>query len=206
MLGFIVHPFRWALSLIGSGTDGCHGPCCRSKRRTISSTGRPLVSGRNFQTNTMASAHRPTKQTMTPTRCWTCRNRTGTRPASPAPSAASTAPTAPAHPTWSGRYVPWLAEPSLAPFGQLHAVGSVRHGRARLAPQGEAGGADVFPAVAGLDGQPPLAGQRLQHRQPVTVGGREGQVHVLQRPLQRELRPEVTAAHLVQLGVGDRRG
>ena len=35
-------------------TDSC---CCFSKTWTISSTGSPLVSGRNFQTNAMASAH-----------------------------------------------------------------------------------------------------------------------------------------------------
>ncbi len=47
---------------------GCIVPRCRSKTRTISSTGRPLVSGRNQNTNAMAAAHRAAKQTMTPAR------------------------------------------------------------------------------------------------------------------------------------------
>src|SRR4026207_2490529 len=38
--------------------------CCFSKTRTISSTGSSLVSGRNFHTNTMASAHSPAKMTI----------------------------------------------------------------------------------------------------------------------------------------------
>jgi hypothetical protein len=42
--------------------------CCFSKTRTISSTGSSLVSGRNFHTNTMASAQSPAKMTMTPPR------------------------------------------------------------------------------------------------------------------------------------------
>ena len=36
--------------------------------RTISSTGSSVISGRNFQTNTIASAHSPAKTTMTPPR------------------------------------------------------------------------------------------------------------------------------------------
>jgi hypothetical protein len=51
----------------------------------------------------------------------------------------------------------------------------------------------------------PLTGQRGQQRQPGPAAGVQGQVDVLERPLQRELGSVVTAGDLVQLGVGDRR-
>src|SRR5580693_3140956 len=90
-------------------------------------------------------------------------------------------------------------------------------GRERLAPragvlgcgvrsgQGQAGGADVLAAVPGGHGGMPLARQRVQQRQRLTACGVDHQVDVLQRPLQRELRGEVAAVHLVELGVGERR-
>jgi hypothetical protein len=59
--------------------------------------------------------------------------------------------------------------------------------------------------VAGVNGCAPLAGQRGQQRQRVAARGRERQVHVLERPFERELRREVAAFDLVQLGVRDRR-
>jgi hypothetical protein len=39
----------------------------------------------------------------------------------------------------------------------------------------------------------------------VALSGTDGQVHVLERPLQRELGSEITLVHLVQFRVGDRR-
>src|SRR5712691_2794521 len=71
--------------------------------------------------------------------------------------------------------------------------------------QREAPGADVFPAVTGFDGGVPLTGKCLEQRQLVAASRGDRQVHVFERPFQRELGCEVAAFHLVQLGVGDRR-
>jgi hypothetical protein len=59
--------------------------------------------------------------------------------------------------------------------------------------------------VARVDGRVPLPGQRRQQRRLVVAGHLERQVHILERPLQRELGREIAAFHLVQLGVRDRR-
>jgi hypothetical protein len=79
------------------------------------------------------------------------------------------------------------------------------HGRFHRSPrnrggmaQGQARGADIIPAVARVDGRAPLAGQCLEHRQSDAARRRDGQVHVLQRPFQRELRREVATGDLVQ--------
>ena len=47
--------------------------------------------------------------------------------------------------------------------------------------------------------------ERAQQRRGVTVGGADREVHVLQCPLERELRGIVLPVHLVELGVSDRR-
>lgn len=44
--------------------------------------------------------------------------------------------------------------------------------------QGQASGADIITAVTRVDGRAPLAGQRLEHRQPGAVRRRDGQVHL----------------------------
>src|ERR1700722_20278939 len=67
--------------------------------------------------------------------------------------------------------------------------------------QGEPGDADVLPAVPRVDGGAPLPRERLEQRQPGAVGGRDRQVNVLERPLERELGGEVPAGPFVQLGV-----
>src|SRR5208337_1518111 len=71
--------------------------------------------------------------------------------------------------------------------------------------QGQACGADVLPPVTGIHGRVPLPGQGGQQRQRAAVRGLDRQVHVLERPLQRELRRVVAPLDLVQLGVRDGR-
>src|ERR1700733_11545758 len=73
------------------------------------------------------------------------------------------------------------------------------------AGQRQAGGADVLAAVPGVNGGMPLARERGQQRRRLVTRGADREVHVLQGPLQRELRGEVTPVHLVQLGIGNRR-
>src|SRR5580658_2993307 len=73
------------------------------------------------------------------------------------------------------------------------------------AGQGQPGGADVLAAVPGGHGGMPLARERGQQRRRLVTRDADREVHVLQRPLQRELRGIITAVHLVELGVGDRR-
>ena len=68
----------------------------------------------------------------------------------------------------------------------------------------EAGGADIVPAVARVHSIAPLARQCGKQWQTAVAGRSEGQVHVLERPLQGEFGGEIALFHLVQLGVGDR--
>src|SRR5271166_2156287 len=78
-------------------------------------------------------------------------------------------------------------------------------GRLGAVVQSQACGADVLPPVTGVHGRVPLPGQGGQQRQRAAVRGFDRQVHVLERPLQRELGCVVAPLDLVQLGVRDRR-
>src|SRR5580700_10781096 len=75
----------------------------------------------------------------------------------------------------------------------------------RTTAQREARGADVLPAVSRVDGGAPLAGERGEHGQRAVACRGDRQVDILECPLERELGRKVTAGHLVQLGIGDRR-
>ena len=76
---------------------------------------------------------------------------------------------------------------------------------AHVVAQCQACNADVFAAVAGVNGGAPLAGERGEQGQRIAACRRDRQVDVLECPFQRELGREVAACHLVQLGVGDGR-
>jgi hypothetical protein len=69
----------------------------------------------------------------------------------------------------------------------------------------QAGGADILAAVPGGYGGMPLVGERGQEWRSVATRGTDHKVHILQRPLERELGCEVAPVHLVELGAGDRR-